>query len=248
MFAPDDLELVKGGPGERRRYLDDTLVAAAPEHDALRTELDRVLRQRNALLRQSGGRLTPEVEATLDVWDAKLVEVGRGPGRRTRRAARASCAPALAEAYDRGGRTRRPRSTVTYRVAVARAGPGRRRWPRRAATSCGAGVTPGRARTATTSPSAIAGLPARTHASQGEQRSLALALRLAAHAVVTEAAGEPADPAARRRVLRARPRPQRGPARAPADGSDVLTTAADLPPGADPDQVVRVENGQTVDL
>ena len=68
--------MVKGGPAERRRYLDDTLVALRPRNDALRTELDRVLRQRNALLKQSGGRLSPEVETTLEVWDTKLVEVG----------------------------------------------------------------------------------------------------------------------------------------------------------------------------
>ena len=50
VFSPDDLELVKGGPAERRRFLDDTLVALHPKHDALRADLDRVLRQRNALL------------------------------------------------------------------------------------------------------------------------------------------------------------------------------------------------------
>ena len=55
---------------------------------------------------------------------------------------------------------------------------------------------------------ALGGLPARTHASQGEQRSLALALRLAAHRSSTEAAGSAAGAAARRRVLRARPGPQ----------------------------------------
>ena len=76
VFAPDDLELVKGGPAERRRYLDDTLVARRPSFDSLRSDLDRILRQRNALLKQSGGRLSPEVEATLMVWDAKLVETG----------------------------------------------------------------------------------------------------------------------------------------------------------------------------
>ena len=66
----------------------------------------------------------------------------------------------------------------------------------------------------------IGGLPARTHASQGEQRSLALALRLAAHHVITEVTGSRAGPAARRRVQRARPRPQRRPARQPPAGPD----------------------------
>ncbi len=56
VFAPDDLELVKGGPGERRRYLDDLLVAHSPKLDGLRTDLDRILRQRNALLKQMASR------------------------------------------------------------------------------------------------------------------------------------------------------------------------------------------------
>ncbi len=57
MFSPDDLALVKGGPGERRRFLDDTLVALALKYDALRLELDRIVKQRNMLLKQAGGRL-----------------------------------------------------------------------------------------------------------------------------------------------------------------------------------------------
>src|SRR5204862_5430938 len=60
VFSPDDLVLVKGSPGERRRYLDDTLVALHPKNDALRAEVERVLRQRNTLLRQLGGRLNAE--------------------------------------------------------------------------------------------------------------------------------------------------------------------------------------------
>src|SRR5207237_5582271 len=76
VFSPDDLALVKGGPAERRRYLDDTLVALHPKNDVLQGDLDRVLRQRNTLLKQAGGRLTDEVAATLDVWDAKLASLG----------------------------------------------------------------------------------------------------------------------------------------------------------------------------
>src|SRR5690606_37977769 len=68
VFAPDDLEMVKGGPAERRRYLDDLLVALHPRHDRTRSDLDRILRQRNALLKQCGGRLDADAEATLDVW------------------------------------------------------------------------------------------------------------------------------------------------------------------------------------
>ena len=76
VFSPDDLALLKGGPQERRRFLDDTLVALAVKYDAMRLELDRVLKQRNVLLKQAGGWLNTEAEVTLDVWDAKLAEVG----------------------------------------------------------------------------------------------------------------------------------------------------------------------------
>ncbi len=55
VFAPDDLSLVKGGPAERRRYLDGVLVSLHPRHDALQAEVERILRQRNALLKQAGG-------------------------------------------------------------------------------------------------------------------------------------------------------------------------------------------------
>ena len=56
VFAPDDLIIIKGGPSERRRFLDDTLVALATKYDAMRLEVDRVVRQRNLLLMGAGGR------------------------------------------------------------------------------------------------------------------------------------------------------------------------------------------------
>jgi DNA replication and repair protein RecF len=80
VFSPDDLALLKGGPGERRRFLDTTLVALHRKHDSLRVDLERILRQRNTLLKQAGGRLTPEIEMTLDVWDAKLTSTGEALG------------------------------------------------------------------------------------------------------------------------------------------------------------------------
>ena len=54
VFAPDDLDLVKGGPQGRRQYLDDLLVALHPRHDATISEVERVLKQRNALLKSAG--------------------------------------------------------------------------------------------------------------------------------------------------------------------------------------------------
>ena len=81
LFAPEDLALVKGDPSERRRFLDDLLVTRWPRLAAVRADFDRVLKQRNALLktaaqaRRSGGR-SPEVLSTLDVWDTHVATAG----------------------------------------------------------------------------------------------------------------------------------------------------------------------------
>lgn len=78
LFAPEDLAMVKGDPSERRRFLDDLLVSRAPRFAGVRSDYDRVLRQRNALLKSSG----PSIRAgrgdvaTLDVWDAHLAAAG----------------------------------------------------------------------------------------------------------------------------------------------------------------------------
>jgi DNA replication and repair protein RecF len=83
LFAPEDLALVKGDPGERLRFLDDLLVTMAPRYAAVRADYDRVLRQRTALLKSAGpkagrgGKSSREaVAATLDVWDAHLARAG----------------------------------------------------------------------------------------------------------------------------------------------------------------------------
>jgi len=78
-FAPEDLALVKGDPAERRHFLDDLLVQQRPRLAAVRADYDRVLRQRNALLKTVGAaRRAPvaEVDRTLAVWDDQLVEHG----------------------------------------------------------------------------------------------------------------------------------------------------------------------------
>ena len=79
LFAPEDLALVRGDPSERRRFLDDLLVARAPRLAAVRADYDRVLRQRNALLKTSGAarRAGPSGDLrTLDVWDSHLARHG----------------------------------------------------------------------------------------------------------------------------------------------------------------------------
>ena len=78
LFAPEDLALVKGDPSERRRYLDDALVALQPHHAATRSDYERVLKQRNALLKsaRASGRLSASHESTLAVWDQHLAAAG----------------------------------------------------------------------------------------------------------------------------------------------------------------------------
>ena len=124
VFSPDDLALVKGAPGERRRFLDDVLVALQPAHDRLRREVERVLKQRTTLLKQAGGRLSPEVELTLDVWDARLVESGEALGR-LRADLVADLEPLVAKAYEQlaGGAGRHP---AGVRPGLAAHRPGRR--------------------------------------------------------------------------------------------------------------------------
>jgi DNA replication and repair protein RecF len=97
LFAPEDLALVKGDPGERRRFLDELLVARQPRWAAVRAEYDKVVKQRGALLKSAapvlrkgsrrgarpasddGGEVAAQRESalhTLDVWDGQLAQVG----------------------------------------------------------------------------------------------------------------------------------------------------------------------------
>lgn len=73
-FAPEDLALVRGDPAERRRFLDELLVARYPRYAAVRADYDRVLRQRVALLKTV--RTSSSDLATLDVWDGHLARCG----------------------------------------------------------------------------------------------------------------------------------------------------------------------------
>ena len=79
LFAPEDLALVRGDPGERRKFMDDLLVARAPRYAGIRSDYERVLKQRSALLksagaaRRAGGRGDL---STLEVWDGHLAAHG----------------------------------------------------------------------------------------------------------------------------------------------------------------------------
>ncbi len=84
LFSPEDLALVKGDPSDRRRFLDDLLVLRAPRYAGVRSDYDRVLRQRNSLLKTAGaarrsgggGSRAESALSTLGVWDDHLARTG----------------------------------------------------------------------------------------------------------------------------------------------------------------------------
>lgn len=76
VFSPEDLALVKGDPSERRRFLDDLLVLRTPRLAGVRADHDRILKQRNSLLKTARAGNRAAAEATLDVWDDHLARVG----------------------------------------------------------------------------------------------------------------------------------------------------------------------------
>jgi DNA replication and repair protein RecF len=240
VFSPDDLALVKGGPSDRRRFMDDTLVALATKYDAMRLEIDRIVRQRNTLLRQAGGRLTDEVAMTLDVWDARFAELADRFGH-ARATLVARLAPMVGEAYEQLAGVPTPVELVyepEWRapgLALALAA-NRAVDVRRGVSTVG----PHRDELEMT----INGLPSRTHASQGEQRTLALSLRLAGHRLVTERTGSApvlvlddvlSELDDHRAVALLGHLPQ---------GQVIITTASELPPGARPDHVIRIQAGR----
>jgi DNA replication and repair protein RecF len=194
LFAPEDLSIVKGDPAERRRYLDDLLVASRPRYAAVRTDYERVVRQRSALLKsaKSGygsatGRGTP---AGLDIWDDQLVAHGTELTAGRLRLA-AALRPLIAARYsDLAGDSRDV--SISYRQGSERSGvfdpdpePAKLAQAmrdsidrlRRAELERGVClVGPHRDELELR----IGDLPARGYASHGESWSLALALRLAA--------------------------------------------------------------------
>ncbi|MGI9119926.1 MAG: DNA replication/repair protein RecF [Acidimicrobiales bacterium] len=240
VFSPDDLALVKGGPSHRRQLVDELLTAGSPRLAAVHTDLDRVLRQRGTLLRQVGGRLSPEVVSTLDVWDAKLSELGEALGRaRARLVERLE--PLVAEVYDQVA-TAAARVTLSYQAPwrtdglAATLASTRKDDVRRGLTTAG----PHRDDVVF----ALAGLPARTHASQGEQRSLALALRLGGHHLVADVGGS--VPVLLLDDVFSELDPERSAALVAhlPDAQALLTTTGALPPGANPELVLGVDDGR----
>lgn len=77
VFAPEDLMLVRGEPGVRRRFLDDALVARQPAFAGVLTDYEKVVRQRTALLKSARANgAHSSIEGTLQIWDEKLIDLG----------------------------------------------------------------------------------------------------------------------------------------------------------------------------
>jgi DNA replication and repair protein RecF len=194
LFAPEDLALVRGDPTERRRYLDELLTTRLPRYAGVRADYDRVLKQRNALLRtaylaRKAGGSRPDM-STLDVWDVHLAQHGAQllTGRLELCAA---LTPLVAKAYDAVSAGRGD-ARLEYSASWMDAEPG---------ASIGAAELESAllSALATARPSEVergvtlvgphrddvvlhlGELPAKGYASQGECWSFALALRLAGY-------------------------------------------------------------------
>jgi DNA replication and repair protein RecF len=252
VFAPDDLALVKGGPSERREFLDELLAMLAARYDAARSDFERVLKQRNALLR--AGVRDEEARVTLDVFDEQLVHAGaeltRGRLRLLERlvvetsGAYASLAsderPVTAEYVSEASPV-----PLTSAGADADAVEGlmRASLERRRRAEIDRGLTlvgPHRDELHLM----IDGLDARAQASQGEQRTLALALRLAGHLVVRDLAG--AAPVLLLDDVFSELDAQRAAALVHnlPPGQTLLTTAGALPPDVVAQRVLAVHAGR----
>ncbi len=235
VFAPDDLALVKEGPALRRDFLDDVIVALDPSADGVLRDVDRILKQRNSLLRQSNGRLDEAAEGTLDVWDMKLAAAGEHLTVR-RENTLGQLMPGVAAAYDELASESSDvtafydRSWTDDSLGVGLAA-ARDHDVRRGTTSVGPHRDDVSLR--------VNGFDSRVEASQGEQRTLALALRLAGHRLVADRLGEPPllllddvlselDPDRARILLATLP-----------PGQTIITSASELPSGTVPDQTLR---------
>ena len=241
VFAPDDLALLKEGPSIRRGYLDDALVALDARNDAMLREFERVLKQRNAVLRQSQGlrpeRLDESTQVTLDVWDDKFATIGTAVAER-REGLVANLGPLVQDSYNvLAGQPQTVaasymRSWLDAPLAEALA-EARSSDLRRGLSTVG----PHRDELSIT----LNDLASRTEASQGEQRTLALALRLAAHRLITETIGEPPlllldDVLSELDIDRADALLTNLP-----PGQTVITSATELPPTTNPDRVLRYD-------
>jgi DNA replication and repair protein RecF len=204
LFAPEDLAIVKGDPSERRRFLDELLVAVTPRLAAVRADYDRVLKQRNALLKTAGAavRAGRGDLRTLETWDAHLARIG-AELLAHRLSLVATLEPLVEKAYDEVSSGGGP-ATLAYRSSVGpELDPAADRETLEAALA--AAVLQVRAQELDRGISlvgphrddlilSLAALPARGYASHGESWSFALALRLASYELLRGTLGAGTDP------------------------------------------------------
>lgn len=203
LFAPEDLALVRGDPGDRRRYLDELATVRRPAIAGVRADYDKVLKQRTALLKSASGsrlRSDPSALETLDVWDGHLAAHGA-----QLMAARLDLvnqlAPEVEKAYQLLAPASRPAS-IGYRSTIELAGQDPatdaaylqaallEACTRRRAAELDRGmclVGPHRDDLELR----LGDQPAKGFASHGESWSMALALRLAAYELLRAEGGEP---------------------------------------------------------
>lgn len=210
-FGPDELSLVKGSPEGRRRFLDDLVVKLRPARDTLRREWERVLRQRNALLKSAPRTRTASTEATLEVWDEALVKAGaaltaarlNAIGLLVPHASRRYGSVAGHSGIDLGyisswveegfatASLEAPEAIdedALRKMLASKLDEVRIKELERGISLAGPHRDDASVRLPGTSSSVL--LDARTHASQGDQRTAALALKLGEHDLLSEALGD----------------------------------------------------------
>jgi DNA replication and repair protein RecF len=206
LFAPEDVVIVRGDPSERRRFLDDLLAQRRPAFAAARAEYERALRQRNQLLKQArtlSASAKLAATSTLDVWTEQLIQHGTQLVAARIAAVRTLAGPV--DAFYRDLADRPERIGLTYRSSAGGfpeddatrvpdpapiAAAMRTRLDEVADDELARGLSlvgPHRDDLELT----IGPLPARSHASQGEAWSLALALKLATYEVLAEVGDRP---------------------------------------------------------
>lgn len=213
-FGPDELSLVKGSPDGRRRFLDELVVKLRPARDALRRELERVVRQRSALLKTlPKGTHPAATRDALEVWDAALCRAGAAVAKARLETLR-DLLPHAAKRYEEiagGGRLELGyvSSWLPDEVGAAVVAGGapilddelqshiarridelRRPEVERGATLVGPQRDDVVVKLAARGAAAGSMLDARSFASQGDQRTSALALKLAEHDLLSDALGD----------------------------------------------------------
>ncbi|MCU1678553.1 MAG: replication/repair protein RecF [Frankiales bacterium] len=200
VFAPEDLAMVKGDPSERRRFLDDLLVARQPRLAGVRSDYDRVLKQRNALLKSaSQARRAGQSLETLDVWDSHLAKAG-GDLLAARIDLIESMRPLVDKAYDAVAGGSGP-ARIDYKASLDPDVPlvADRDLLTAAMLNQLAAVRPQELERGISLVGPhrddlvlqLGELPARGYASHGESWSYALALRLASYELLSADGGEP---------------------------------------------------------